>query len=337
MIHFLKRIWQRPAARILMSICLLVILLANLPLQDLWHTVRQVSPYLWAFIVAAFISGHVIGVIKWRLLINIGKRKLLFPGAIRCYFAGLFANLFLPSLAGGDIVRAGLAIQVTKEKEAVILGSLVDRFLDMNALVLFILIGVLYSPASITTADYRILLWVFFIILGFAFVFLIFLLVPLPRSIPKRLRAIAERIQNGIKHLIRNPQRAVISFFLAMSIQGGFVLLNAILGAACDIHLPLHIWFISWPLAKLFAMLPVSMGGFGLREVALAVILSRFEVPFSSSVGLGLLWETVIVAGGGMGGIFYFLARKNHSGTDSGVVKEISAGDKTARLFDNPD
>ena len=67
-------------------------------------------------------------------------------------------------------------------------------------------------------------------------------------------------------------------------------------------------WFIAWPLAKLSAMLPVSLGGLGVREAALALILARYGISFSHSVGLGLLWESVLVAGAAIGGIFYFLS-----------------------------
>ena len=64
-------------------------------------------------------------------------------------------------------------------------------------------------------------------------------------------------------------------------------------------------------------MIPVSLGGLGVREMALAAFLDRFGVPLSQSVGLGLLWETIIVAGGGFGGIFYFLARRNISNSNT--------------------
>ena len=108
--------------------------------------------------------------------------------------------------------------------------------------------------------------------------------------------------------LIKKPLPILVAWFISLLIQGGFVLLNAILGAACNIHLPLHVWFIAWPLAKLSAMLPISMGGLGVREAALALILARYGISFSSSVGLGLLWESVLVAGAGIGGVFYSLS-----------------------------
>ena len=316
-LSFLKRLGKNPAFRVLISICLLALLLVNLPVLDLWKTMREIPILLWVLVVFAFIAGHIIGVFKWRLFINIGQKKLPLLTSFRCYFAGLFANFFLPSVAGGDVVRAGLAIRFTGEKEAVIVGSVLDRFLDTSSLGLIILIGALFSRASLDRGDWSILFSLFILVVIIILATSLFLVLPIPNKLPKKIFEFIERIRSFIKQLLRNPHRAFLGFLLAVLIQGSFVFLVAILGKACNIDLPLHVWFFAWPLAKLAAMIPVSLGGLGVREMALAAFLGRFGVPLTQSVGLGLLWETIIVAGGGVGGIFYFLARKSASDSNT--------------------
>ena len=93
-ITFLKRLWRKPLTRLLTSLGILGALLSNLPLLDLWHTVEQVSLFLWVAVVAAFIGGHVLAAVKWRLFINMGCKKLPFSIAFQCHFAGLFSNFF---------------------------------------------------------------------------------------------------------------------------------------------------------------------------------------------------------------------------------------------------
>ena len=311
MLSFFRQLWRSPVTRILASFCILFFLLANLPLSDLWHTLRQISPLLWAAVVTAFIGGHLLGVVKWRLFISIQRYNLPFDIAFRCYFAGLFANLFLPSVAGGDVVRAGLAIRYNGEKGPVIFGSVLDRFLDINSLGILILIGAFYSPASLTAEGQEILITLSVLVLVFILAFLLLLILPLPRFVPKSFTQLIHRIQEILIQLAKNPQRALLGFAFAIFIQGGFVYLNAVLGAKCNIDLPIHVWLLAWPLAKLTAMLPISLGGIGVREVALAAILSRFGVPFSNSVGLGLVWESVLIVGGCIGGIFYLLSSRD--------------------------
>ena len=312
-IQFVGSVWRMPVVRILASLCILAILIHNIPLSDLWGTITQISPLLWAGIVTAFLFGHVVGVAKWCLFINMGQSRLPFTIAARSYFAGLFANLFLPSIAGGDVVRAGMAIRYKADKEAVIVGGLLDRFSDVCALGLIILMSVSYSPMSLSVEGRSILLS--FIVSVFIFMLsVIFILAfPFSKFFPRWLCDFIERIRNILKELIRKPKRALSALVISLSIQSGFVILNAIIGTACSIELPLRVWFLTWPLAKISAMLPISLGGLGVRETALALLLLGFGVPFSKSVGVSLLWESVLIAGGIVGGFFYFFARKSTS------------------------
>ncbi|HWP48966.1 MAG TPA: lysylphosphatidylglycerol synthase transmembrane domain-containing protein [Candidatus Limnocylindrales bacterium] len=333
---FPSKIWQKPSTRIIISLSLLGFLLVKLPLSDLWQAIRQVSPGLWIFSILVFMMGHVLGVVKWSLLINMGKNKLPFLVAARCYFAGLFANLCLPSIAGGDIVRAAMAMGFPNGKaesrggrppartEAVLLGSVLDRFLDIASLAFLMFLGIWSAPGAVTTEDRRVLSWALFFLFGFALCTLLFLLLPLPKSIPVRLGLWITRCRQIIRHLLKNPERALVGFGIATCVQGAFVLLAATLGAACGIHLARSIWFLIWPLSKLVASLPISMGGLGVREIALVTLLGRFGIPASSSVGLGLLWQTILVAGGGMGGLLYLLLKRNTSRSDVRAAWRIS-------------
>ena len=42
------------------------------------------------------------------MMVNTSRKRAPFPpaDALRCYAAGLFANLYLPSIVGGDVLRA---------------------------------------------------------------------------------------------------------------------------------------------------------------------------------------------------------------------------------------
>ena len=69
--------------------------------------------------------------------------------AIRAHGAGLFANMFLPSIVGGDVVRAALIIREQKtEMAAIALGSLADRLNDVLALIIMAGAAGLLIPAT---------------------------------------------------------------------------------------------------------------------------------------------------------------------------------------------
>ena len=318
---FFKKALQKPITRIVISFFILLFLLSKLHLSDLWHSINQISLGLWVLSLIVFMAGHVVGVFKWRLLINTSNNKLPLSHAFPCYFAGLFANIFLPSLVGGDVVRAGLAIRFNKQKESVILGGLLDRFLDTSALALIVFGVTLFFPAALSTEDHKILFWVSMLLLGFVLCCIIFLVVPLPRSVPNLLSKIVVRFRNVIKHMAKNPKQILLGSGMALFIQILFILLFVFLGKVLGIHLSLPIWFIIWPIAKLSTTLPISMGGIGIREAALVVLLGRFAVSSSSSLGLGLIWESIFIASSGIGGIFYFLLNKSNTRQETQLLQ----------------
>ena len=94
--------------RLAVSAVVLTIIFRLVPVQEVWREARRLSPALWAGGVVVFLLGHAAAAAKWRLLIGPG---VSFPEAFRAHLAGLAANLCLPSVAGGDVVRAGLVFR----------------------------------------------------------------------------------------------------------------------------------------------------------------------------------------------------------------------------------
>ena len=91
--------------RIIVSVAVLAGLLYVLPARQVAAAIRQVPPALWAVAFVVFLLGHVVAALKWRLLIP-SSVEVPAGAAVRAHFGGLAANLFLPGLVGGDVVRA---------------------------------------------------------------------------------------------------------------------------------------------------------------------------------------------------------------------------------------
>ncbi|MGH8507405.1 MAG: lysylphosphatidylglycerol synthase transmembrane domain-containing protein [Gammaproteobacteria bacterium] len=96
-----------------------------------------------------YLGLHLIGVAKWRLLVKTAGARLSYSQAVRAYYAGLFGNTFLPSIVGGDVVRAGVAFRVTDSKAGLLFGSVIDRILDLVGLAAVAGIGALLAPRAL--------------------------------------------------------------------------------------------------------------------------------------------------------------------------------------------
>jgi len=227
--------------------------------------------------------------------------------AARCYFAGLFGSLFLPSLIGGDLVRAGMAMRIGRSKAGVLLGSLVDRGVDLVALGILAGTGALLVPGSLDPQDRRIFLALAGIgLVGIAMTAAIAAFLP-ARRFSYRMRRRFVRVRIAARSMTRRPGAVLTALVLALSAQIVFIVLNTVLAEACGLHLAFRIWLFAWPLAKLSAAIPLTQGGIGLREAALAALLRPFGASAVLSVAAGIAWEAIVIGGGLVAGFTSFL------------------------------
>lgn len=298
------RRWLRP----LVSGGLLVILFLVLPWQDVRAAVSRVPVWLWLTVLAGFLLGHRAGVAKWRLLVNAGRARLSTRDAVRFYAAGLFANLCLPTVVGGDVVRAALAARATGRTEAAVFGGAADRMIDVAVTALLIVVGAITArnrfPGSMGDA---LAAGILALVLAVAALVPILVRRPLARW-PRRIRRRAGRSMVVLRRMRRAPGAVAAAVAISLAMQSGFVLLNAWLGAYVGVHVPLAVWFFVWPLAKIAGLLPISLGGLAVRDATLGALLLPVGVPLAVGVVAALVWQSVMIAGGLVGGIVWWLS-----------------------------
>jgi uncharacterized membrane protein YbhN (UPF0104 family) len=61
--------------------------------------------------------------------------------------------------------------------------------------------------------------------------------------------------------------------------------------------------------------MPISLGGLAVREATLAALLTPFGVPFALGVVCSLLWQTVLIGGGLIGGLVWLVLSRTRQGT----------------------
>ncbi|HEV2386232.1 MAG TPA: lysylphosphatidylglycerol synthase transmembrane domain-containing protein [Candidatus Acidoferrales bacterium] len=290
--------WRSSLLRLAGSVAILALLFRIVPFHQAWEALRRLPPLVWLAVLAAYLCAHTVGAAKYRLTLGRAGAGLTFVQALRCYFAGLFGTLLLPSVVGGDVVRVGMALRLAPNRAGVILGSLVDRLLDVAVLLTLAVIGVLLAPSTLGPAGRRILLMIAAAGLAVGLAGLTVLLKLRARRFSYRRRRWLARLRLAARSVARRRERVLAAYGLGLLVQASFLTLTAFLAAACGLHLAVRAWLFAWPLAKLCALVPISQGGIGVREAALAALLAPFGAAAGLVVGVGLAWETVILAGG---------------------------------------
>jgi len=301
------RRWARLAIRVIGSAVVLSALVLFVSPRQLATAVGRLTPEVMVPVLSVYLLLHLLGTVKWQIMINAADAGLSWGHSVRCYYGGLFANTFLVSLVGGDVVRAGMAIPHCRSKTGLLVGSLADRLFDVIGLVAIAAVGMLGMPGLFGQHGYRVFrgLLLFAGIMGVVALSLR-LLVP-ARRLPFRLRRVLVRARVAAKSVIRRPYLVLMAIGLGVVLQASLVLLNAWLADACGSHIALGAWFFAWPLAKIASMVPVSLGGLGVREAALVSLLAPLGADAATVVAAGLAFEAVIIGGGLISGLISML------------------------------
>ncbi len=290
---------RRWAIRAAGSALFLAVLAWLLPVGQIVDGLSRVPLNLFLLVWVGFVAGHAVAAAKWRRLLGTG---LNYFDALRAHVAGLAANLALPGAAGGDVVRAGVAQMALRDGGRVISGSVADRLIDMLALAILAGIGAL----ALGNDGWDGVVLLILVGMGASLVAAFWIL---PRLVPwayekwPRLPAagLANTTADAFAGLAARPVTLVATLSLSIAIQALFVWLAMQLGLAVGVNLPMAVWFLAWPLAKLLAVLPVSLNGLGLREATLAGLMVPFGADGASVVAAGLAWQAVLFATGGLG------------------------------------
>jgi uncharacterized membrane protein YbhN (UPF0104 family) len=286
-----------------------------LPMADVWLAMKSVGWPRWLLVLCAFGAGHALAAFKWWNLVRASCRALAYREALRAHLAGLFANIWLPSIVGGDLVRAGWIARRHGFSAPVLIG-MVDRVLDLSALLILALLGLVTVGVSESGIAWAALRNVLLVLVGGGVLACALVYALGGRRLPARLQRRMAEPMKVVATLRNSPGRNLAMLLLSISVQMLFVGLNFWLGRAMGIEVSFATWLLAWPLAKIVALAPVSLGGLGVREAALAALLAPFAVPATLAIAQALLWQSVLFGFGLLGGLLTVTGWPGHSGLE---------------------
>lgn len=294
----------RWALKFLVSFLVLSIVLWILPTDQVWKAVVRIPLWLWAGVLVAFLIGHLVAAAKWWLLVAAGT-NVGFMTALKAHFAGLAANLCLPGVAGGDVIRGGIVFRSSNSKARVALGSITDRLLDSLTLLLLAGVGALltFGAGALSTGP-------LLLVASFIAVTLLTCLLAAAVVVHLGKTGLLAKIAAAIQEFRRRPGRLAVCLLLSVLVQSGFVGLNIALATASGLEVPGQAWFFAWPLAKLMAIVPISLAGLGVREAGLAALMAPLGADPAKVVAVGLLWQAVLLVAGLLGGLMLLVTGK---------------------------
>jgi len=320
----LKRLWQ--VLRVLIAIGLLIWLSRKVNLTELISGIKEAKGGFLLLAISSYILYFLIATFRWRFISLIQRLNHPFKTLFSIYFIAFLFNNILPTTLGGDVIR--LTYTQEKGRGAVALSVVVvDRIMGMIGL--FFLASLSSLFLFLKSGESRFLIP---ILIGFL-VALIAALALFSYPVYRLLSKIIERIKvfnlgerlgrayYEINRYRKSPGVLVLAFLLSLGVQVSVALAWWFIGksAGGDVNL---LWYLLYiPVVTVIAMIPITLGGLGLRETSFfglftsAGLLTRAQAITTASLNLGIIIGFCII-----GGIFFITLkrRKNEGSTQKG-------------------
>lgn len=275
------------------SVALLAVLIQRVRVSSLLPT-WDLRTGLWlgaALLVT--LAGIVVSTIRWRQVLQ----ALGLPTAVRPllshYLAGLFVGNFLPSTIGGDVLRVARLAADNGDRPDTFASVVLERLTGWLVLPMLTLGAMVANPGLLHLgAASTVALTTSLTTLALLAATLVVVESP---KLGGRLAGsagwarFAGAVHLGVRRLRQHPGAAAGVLVAGFAYQLVVVLAGLLATRALDLDVSVTAALAFMPAVAIAQVLPISLGGLGIREGAFALFLGPLGVPTAQAITLGLL------------------------------------------------
>lgn len=298
-------------AKAVVGIGLLVVLFLRI---ELGSVVERLSEVRWGWIALVVILPHIaiwLSAIKWRLLLARLGVRVSRANAFWLYMIGTFFNNFLPSTAGGDVVRAIELRRETDETGAIVAATLAERLIGFAALITLLPLALIdervrgataFLPLAIGAALVALVLGVWLLLSGHMGEAMRLLRMA-------RVARALDRSEAALRRVLRDRGAVQRAFALSLAFYGVAIL--TVWAASRAFEHPLGLFGVQAvvPLVLLVGSLPITLNGLGTKEAAYVFLLGLLGMPAPTALALAVVLRTRAILTAIAGGIAFVFRR----------------------------
>jgi uncharacterized membrane protein YbhN (UPF0104 family) len=275
------RFWGSPLGgiiKLVIGLGVLAYVLSTLDTAVLRSLAERASvPHLLA-IMAVALAGHVIGALRFKLLADPVTRLSLLEHT-RQYFLGAYFSMFLPSSMGGDGVRVLLLKNRGISASAAASLVFTERALGAISMVL-----VAAAAASVSTLPRELTLLLVVATLG-TLVGLVVVRLLVGKFTPKH-PLLLQAVEAARSALAQG--RLAPALVMSVVYQVATVYVTVVVNDALGLGVPTAVVLALSPLIWFVTLLPISVGGLGVREAGFVVVFAWGSVDRERALLLSL-------------------------------------------------
>jgi uncharacterized protein (TIRG00374 family) len=301
------RSWLFTAVKIILSVVVIVAVARNVDLTAAWHRFANQNPWFPAAALATMSLQIMTAGLRWHLILRgLGAISRL-TTSLRLYYIAVFFNTWLWGSVGGDVLRAWLLQGSQLRLRQAINSVILDRVAAVGAVGILVLMTAPIFVASTHQIAFGLVLSAFAACLLCGIV-----AAALTRHLPinwKRLKFL-----RGVLLLSEATATIFLKFNIALpilgvAIAGQLITALAVYFMALGLNVGVSLFdcvILMQPVA-LATALPISVGGWGVRETAMIGLLSFVGIPSSAALSLSVQMGLLTIVAGLPGGLLWLL------------------------------
>jgi glycosyltransferase 2 family protein len=301
------------------GIALFIYLLIKLDVTKVFGEFKNLN---WSYISIALILTvvfFIIQTLKWFVIARKQKINVPFAEAFKINTISNFYGFITPSKLG-SIIRINYLKKYGGDTGKGISNFVVDKILDLSSLfVLAIVFGFVFYGKKIIPHNYLNLILIIFLIMGLSFLFFYKkeLSKPVLRFIYKHL--VPKKMKEKGKIIFEsfyNDLPSLGFLFIVFIINIATWIINSIsiyfLGLSLGINVGFIPFLVILPISTLITQIPITINGFGTRELALINLFGLFGVGGIKVLSLSLLGIFITgIIPSAIAAVLIFLKRKS--------------------------
>ena len=279
-------------------------------IETVYRLIRRMDLLPGLLGVGFIFLGLSLSGFRWWIFLP--DRRVISPfKAIFITLGALFYGMFLPAGAGVDAIRGYYAGLEMESHSTSFASVFIDRMVGFLALTTIAVIGVLLGSKPLKPLSP-------FIFVGFVLTFFASIVI-----LSRRLRHPAARLLGRLHlwglgdklarflmafdHYRDNPGKVLLGFAISFVMQGLLGVGAYFIGVGLHLNPPFLKTVVYTPLVNLITMLPITIGGVGLREGGFMYLLS-YAVGKAGAVSMSILYYFANILAASPGFLFIWLA-----------------------------
>jgi len=268
---------------------------------------------LWPamLVVPMLVIVYIAQAARWSLLLKANDFDVPLPRAVRVVWAGAFFNQILPGSVGGDVAKALIVAKGEGRKAAVFGTVLLDRIVGLATVVM--IAGFAVLPVMNRKEMIPVVGMIVALLAGGAIGAAIYFNPAIRRwraakNLKDRLpfRAAIEEVDDVLKTMHHAPRTILAAVGLSALGQVSTILGIYALALSLDATgVPLGDFFVFEPIIFLVTAIPISVGGWGVEQVAYAQLFGMAGMAANTAIALSVLYKLSVLVVSLPGGVLF--------------------------------